>query len=217
MLSELWPTYGLCITTKRLQLRLPDEAELRKLAELAGEGIHDPSERPFLTPWTDGSARERSELVLRGHWGELAEWDVNSWALGLGVFTHDGEPRGMVTLRARDFPVVREVATSSWLGLRHHGQGFGTEGRVGLLRLAFDHLGAEAAVSEVFQDNHASQAVSRKLGYEPDGISRDARGSEVLVSDRLRLTRDRWLAGDHDEAVVVGIEECRAMFEVTAG
>ena len=46
-----------------------------------------------------------------------------------------------------------------------------------MLALAFEHLGAEAAVSEVFQDNHASQAVSRKLGYEHDGISRDARGT----------------------------------------
>ena len=50
-----------------------------------------------------------------------------------------------------------------------------------MLALAFEHLSAEAAVTEVFQDNHASQGVSRKLGYEHDGISRDARGDEVLV------------------------------------
>ncbi len=55
--------------------------------------------------------------------------------------------------------------------------------------LAFDHLGADAALTEVFQDNHSSQGVSRKLGYEPDGISRDARGGEVVISDRLRLAR----------------------------
>ncbi|MGZ6798081.1 MAG: GNAT family N-acetyltransferase, partial [Nocardioidaceae bacterium] len=75
--------------------------------------------------------------------------------------------------------------------LRHHGQGIGTEARTGLLTLAFDHLSAEAALTEVFRDNHASQAVSRKLGCQADGRSRDARGTEVLVSDRLRLTRDR--------------------------
>ena len=213
MLRDLWPTYGLRITTQRLLLRLPNEAELSRLAELAGEGVHHPSERPFLTPWTEGSARDRAQFVLRGHWGGLADWTVPDWSLGLGVFTIDGEPRGMVTLRARDFPVVREVATSSWLGLQHQRQGFGTEARIGLLSLAFDHLGAEAAVTEVFPDNHASQGVSRKLGYQPDGISRDARGSEVLVSDRLRLTRDRWLADAHDGISVEGIEECRSMFE----
>lgn len=119
----------------------------------------------------------------------------------------------MVTLRARDFPVAREVTTSSWLGLRHHRKGLGTEARLGLLTLAFGHLAAEAALTEVFQDNHASQGVSRKLGYEPDGISRDARGSEVLVSDRLRLNRSRWECVTHSDVAVDGIDACRRMFE----
>ncbi|WP_216843581.1 GNAT family N-acetyltransferase [Phytoactinopolyspora alkaliphila] len=119
----------------------------------------------------------------------------------------------MVTLRAKDFPVVREVTTTSWLGTAHHGQGLGTEARLGLLTLAFDHLGAEAARTEVFQDNHASQAVSRKLGYESDGISRDARGSEVLTSDRLRLSRARWAHVTKVDVVVDGVDACRHMFQ----
>jgi RimJ/RimL family protein N-acetyltransferase len=129
----------------------------------------------------------------RGVWA-VGEWKPAGWALGLGVFRH-GEALGMVTLRARDFPVIREVTTSSWLGIDHHGQGYGTEARTGLLTLAFDHLGARAARTEVFQDNDASQGVSRKLGYERDGISVDARGDEAVVSDRLRLTRDKWAQG----------------------
>ena len=84
---------------------------------------------------------------------------------------------------------------------------------IGLLTLAFDHLWAEAAVSEVFQDNLASQGVSRKLGYEPDGISRDARGREALVSDRLRLSRSRWENAAHPRMVVDGIDACRHMFD----
>jgi len=84
--------------------------------------------------------------------------------------------------------------------------------RLGLLTLAFDHLDALAALTEVFQDNHSSQGVSRKLGYEPDGISRDARGSEVLVSDRLRLSRSRWDGLSRPDVVVDGIEACRHMF-----
>lgn len=109
--------------------------------------------------------------------------------------------------------MVREVTTSSWLGLPHHGQGYGTEARLALLELAFGHLGAHSARTEVFQDNHASQAVSRKLSYEPDGISRDARGDEVLVSDRLRLTQERWLRLDRPAILVEGFEACRPMFE----
>jgi RimJ/RimL family protein N-acetyltransferase len=65
----------------------------------------------------------------------------------------------------------------------------------------------------VFQDNRASQGVSRKLGYEPDGISRDRRGDEVLVSDRLRLTRTRWASVPGRVPVrVSGLEAARDMF-----
>ena len=112
---------------------------------------------------------------------------------GSGVGAFPGEqPLGIVTLRARDFLVVREVTTSSWPGLPYHGKGYGTEARAGLLMLASGHLGAGAALTGVFQDSHSSQGVSRKLGYEPDGISRDARGGEAVVSGRLRLTRQKW-------------------------
>ena len=117
-----------------------------------------------------------------------------------------------MTLRARDFLVVREVTTSSWLGLPHHGKGYGTEARAGLLTLAFDYPGADAALTEVFRDNHSSQGVSRKLGYEPDGISQDARGNEVVVSDRLRLTRQKWQSQPQTGATVIGFADCRSMF-----
>lgn len=182
-----------------------------ELARLAGEGVHRDGERPFLTPWTEGSAEERARRVLQGHWGDLASWSVESWSLGLGVFL-GGAVIGSVGLRARDFPVVREVKTSSWLGVEHHGRGYGTEARAGVLALAFEHLGASAALSEVFRDNHASQAVSRKLGYERDGISVDARDGEALLSDRLRLTREKWVALARPPVVVDGLGGCLAMF-----
>lgn len=213
MLSDHWPQYSLTIFTPRLELRLPREDELAELASLAGRGVHGRDERPFLTPWTDGTPDDRARFLLQGHWGQLGRWSVAAWALGLGVF-RDGDPLGMVTLRARDFSVVREVTTSAWLGIENQRKGYGTEARVGLLTLAFDHLGARAALSEVFQDNHASQGVSRKLGYEHDGISVDARGDEAVISDRLRLTRERWTHGKRPAVRVEGISACRPMFGV---
>ncbi|WP_345485481.1 GNAT family N-acetyltransferase [Planotetraspora phitsanulokensis] len=211
MLADLWPQYGLTIFTPRLELRLPREEELAELAHLAGRGVHRADERPFLTPWPDGSPEDRARFVLQAHWGRLGDWSVAAWRLGLGVF-HQGHPLGMVTLRARDFPVVREVTTSAWLGIEHQGKGYGTEARIGLLTLAFDHLGARAARSEAFQDNHASQGVSRKLGYEHDGISVDARGDEAVVSDRLRLTREKWTQEKRAAVRVDGMAACRPMF-----
>jgi hypothetical protein len=70
--------------------------------------------------------------------------------------------------------------------------------------LTFGYLGADAALTEVFQDNHASQGVSRKLGHEPDGISRDAIGGEAVVSDRLRLTRQKWQSQPRAGVTVAG-------------
>lgn len=213
MMQDLWPLYGLTIRTAHegIELRLPREDELAELASLAGRGVHHPGERPFLTPWTEGGPDERARSVLQGHWWRLGDWTAENWGLGLGVF-EGGRPLGVVVLRAKDFRVVREVRTTSWLGLEHHGRGVGTAARAGLLALAFDHLGAEAALTEVFRDNHASQGVSRRLGYQPDGISRDARGDEVLVSDRLRLTRETWGARRHPEVEVSGLDACRSMF-----
>ncbi len=212
MLADAWPTFALRIRTPRLTLRLPAEDELPALARVAADGVHGPDERPFLTPWTEGSPEDRFRIVLQGHWEDLAAWTPENWVLGLGVYLPGDVPIGMVTLAARDFRVVREVVTRSWLGLAHHGQGYGTEARAGVLTLAFDHLGATDATSEVFQDNHASRGVSRKLGYRSDGISRDARGDEALVSDRLRLTADRWAEADRPFVEVDGVEQALALF-----
>lgn len=212
VLEELWPTYALRLRTPRLVLRLPDDTELAGLARLAGRGVHRPDERPFLTPWTEGGPLDRARSVLRDHWSTLHEWRAEDWRLGLGAFLADGEPVGLVSLRARDFTVLREVGTSSWLGVEHQGHGLGTEARTALLVLAFDHLGARHATTEVFADNHASVGVSRRLGYVPGGISRDARGEEALVSQRLRLSADRWAEVEHAPVVVEALEQARSMF-----
>lgn len=213
MLADLWPTLKLRLETTRLALRIPNDNELARLAELAARGVHRDGERPFLTPWTEGTAEERAQHVLRNHWSCLAEWDVADWCLSLAVFRNGGEePISSVTLRARDFAVTREVTTSSWLGLEHQDQGYGTEARTALLTLAFDHLGATDALTEVFQDNHGSQGVSRRLGYQPDGISRDPRDGEVLVSDRLRLTAERWAHVERVSVSAVGLDAARSMF-----
>lgn len=213
MLADLWPTFGLTLSTARLVLKLPSDSELDALTRVAAAGVHGDDERPFLTPWAEGSPDERARSVLRSHWAALGSWMPDAWRLGLGVFLHTGEAIGVASLRATDFRVNREVTTSSWLGLAWQGQGYGTEARTALLALAFDHLGATDATTEVFQDNHKSQGVSRKLGYLPDGISRDRRGEEVLVSDRLRLTAERWRANtSKGEVEVAGVEDALPMF-----
>lgn len=211
MIADHWPLLGLHLSTPRLHLRVPGEEELADLADVAAGGVHDPGQRPYLSPWTELPPALRARHVIQQHWSRRGNWTVQSWALELGVF-HDQVPVGMVVLKARDFTVLREVRTESWLGLAHHRQGLGTEARAALLHLAFQELDAVDAVSEVFTDNAASQGVSRKLGYHRDGISRDVLDGQVVVSDRLRLHRAEWQVTPRTPVRVSGAQACLRLF-----
>ncbi|ALE07739.1 GCN5 family acetyltransferase [Arthrobacter sp. ERGS1:01] len=211
MLNVYWPLAQLKLATKRLELRVPNDAELSELAQVAANGVHEPCEQPFLTPWTDLPPGERALHVMQQHWSRRGAWSVEDWALELGVF-RGGQAVGMVTLKARNFSVLREVKTESWLGLEFHRQGIGTEARTVLLSLAFEELGAVTALTEVFQDNVGSQGVSRGLGYRPDGISRDVLAGRVVVSDRLRLDVSDWATPDPTDLTVTGLAKALPFF-----
>ena len=211
MLNDYWPLAQLKLSTNRLELRVPNDDELSELAQVAANGVHEPGEQPFLTPWTDLPPRGRALHVMQQHWSRRGAWCAEDWALEMGVFRGD-QPVGMVTLKARNFSVLREVKTESWLGLEFHRQGIGTEARTALLSLAFEGLGAVAALTEVFQDNVASQGVSRRLGYLHDGISRDALAGRAVVSDRLRLDVSDWVPTDPADLVVTGLAKALPFF-----
>ncbi|CAM3495722.1 GNAT family N-acetyltransferase [Stackebrandtia soli] len=204
VLIDHWPIADLRLAIGDLELRLPTPDELGALATVAANGVHPSDSRPFLNPWTDAAPAERARLVVQRHWRRLGDWTPQDWRLDLAVFL-DGEPVGVQDMGARDFAVRREVTTGSWLGLPYHRRGIGTAMRWATLSLAFDGLGAGDATSMSFLDNLSSLGVSRRLGYRDDGISRDARGEEVLVSQRLRLTRDDWAALDRPEVTITGL------------
>ncbi|SCC40166.1 Protein N-acetyltransferase, RimJ/RimL family [Arthrobacter sp. NIO-1057] len=199
------------LSTSRLELRVPNDVELSELAQIAANGVHEPGEQPFLTPWTDLPPRERALHVMQQHWSRRGAWREDEWALEMGVF-RGYQPVGMVTLKARNFSVLREVKTESWLGLEFHKQGIGTEARAALLSLAFEGLGAVAAVTEVFQDKVGSQGVSRRLRYVHDGISRDVLAGRIVVSDRLRLDVADWVPSDADDVIVTGLAKSLPFF-----
>lgn len=100
----------------------------------------------------------------------------------------DGEAAGMQDLIGVQFAALGTVAAFSWLGPGYRGRGIGTEMRAAALRLAFARLAAREAVA----DNHASNRVSRALGYEPNGTGWDTRRGEAALPTRWKLTGDRW-------------------------
>lgn len=206
-----WPLFQLRLRTPRLELRLPTLHELDELAELSTQGIHDPDEMPFAVPWTDLPPAERARGLMQFHWGVRANWTPENWDLQLGVF-QDGRILGVQAIVAKDFAIVREVATGSWLGRRYQGQGLGTEMRAAVLELAFTGLGAESAVSAAMIDNRASEAISKKLGYRPDGFDR-ARVRDALVHlRRFRLDRDDWKRHRRLPVEIHDLEPCLPLF-----
>jgi RimJ/RimL family protein N-acetyltransferase len=62
-------------------------------------------------------------------------------------------------------------------------------------------------MSEAFDDNHASLAVSRKLGYVPDGTQILARRDKPATNVRLLLMPDAFVRPDW-RLTVSGLEPC---------
>lgn len=211
MLIDHWPLLGLRLITSRLELRLPSGEELGELADLAAEGMHDPGSTPFLVSWPGLPPRDRARALMQRHWRHRGDWSEDDWSLDLAVFA-DGQVVGQQEISARDYGILREVSTFSWLGVRHHGRGIGTQMRAAVLHLAFAGLGATDAVSGAFDDNASSLRVSEKLGYRPDGIERLAARGRVTTTRRLRLTRDRWEATDRVPVTVTGLGPCLPLF-----
>ncbi|MET7801584.1 GNAT family N-acetyltransferase [Streptomyces decoyicus] len=213
MMIDIWPLKALRVRSPRLELRLPSEEELAAVADVAARGVHAPGARPFVTLWTDLPPAERARHVVQQHWSRLGAWSPDNWALELVAF-FEGQPVGIQEMRAEDFGVRREIVSGSWLGIDHQGQGLGTEMRAALLHLAFTELGAVSARSVSFADNHASKSVSRKLGYQPDGISRDVLGGQVVESQRFRLSEESWRRQEHLPMTVSGLADCLPLFGI---
>lgn len=215
-----WPLAGLRVLAGELELRLPGSADLAALAALAEAGVHDPQVQPFAAAWTDAEPAARARAVLQYQWSQLGAWTPEKWELNL-VVALDGAIVGTQGLGARDFAVLREIGTGSWLGRQYQGQGIGTVMRAAVLTLVFDGLGAEFAVSEAFADNAASLGVSRRLGYREDGIERLAIRGRPVESRRLRLDRATWRDGAEaraaltGEIVIEGLGPCLPMFGIS--
>ncbi|TCO64463.1 GNAT family N-acetyltransferase [Actinocrispum wychmicini] len=188
-MADPWPLRHLVLRTPRLELRPDDDPGLFELVAEARLGVHPPDYMPFTVPWTDNPEHE----WLQYHWSARAGVKPANWRINFLVRL-DGRVIGTQGAEATDFAVTREVTTGSWLGARHQGKGYGTEMRAAVAMFAFDHLGATRLMSDAFEDNAASNAVSRKLGYVPDGTMTLARRGKAATSVRLALTASRFAA-----------------------
>jgi RimJ/RimL family protein N-acetyltransferase len=207
----LWPLFDLRLRTGNLELRLPTDDDLVALLAVAREGIHPPEEMPFGVAWTDMPSPEFERSFARFHWSSRANWKPAEWTLPFGVF-FNGLPAGVQDINAREFAVLRTVSTASWLGSGFQRRGIGRAMRQAVLALAFDHLGAEVAMSDAFVDNVASRKVSEAIGYEPNGYNRLAPRGKPRETQLYRLTLEGWRSRPRPKVEVEGLGGCFDMF-----
>lgn len=192
--AEAFPPLGLRIEAGPLVLRSVGDDVLPLLVDAALSGVHDPAVMPFLVPWTGVPAAQLPADFVRFHWGTRATWAPEHWQLELAV-EWDGEVVGCQGFVARDYLVTRTGETGSWLARRVHGRGIGTAMRQAICAFVFDHLDGERITSGSFADNPASAAVSRKVGYVPNGTTRLARGGAPVEHQNWLLTPERLVRG----------------------
>jgi RimJ/RimL family protein N-acetyltransferase len=209
--TSFWPLFDLVVRTPRLEWRLPREGEVAALVALADRGIHDPGTMPFFYPWTDLAPSERAVETAQWLWRHRAEWTADQWTFDGTAFV-DGEPVGMQSMGAEHFRAVRSVDSGSWLGREHQGRGLGREMREAMLHLAFEGLGAAEALSGAFDDNAASLATSRAIGYEENGEARGKRRDGSGRTIRFRLAREAWEPRRRHDVEIIGLESCRHFF-----
>jgi RimJ/RimL family protein N-acetyltransferase len=209
--SSWWPLYDLRIsaqlpladgTRRELVLRHPVDDDLPAMRAVAPPELE-------MDPTLPGDGL--GQWIPRHVWRSRAELAPQAWRL-VFLLEIDGEPAGSQDLKAYDFPQLRIVESSSWLGEPYRGAGFGKAMRAMVLHFAFDSLDAIAAETESEEHNDAALGVTRSLGYQPCGDKYAPRADRVDHMLWGRLTRERWALlrnGYGLEAVEIsGAEAC---------
>ena len=210
-LTDAWPLFGLRLRTEHLVPRMPTDDDVVELLQVAKAGIHPPDEMPFGIAWTsvEGAAFDRS--FMQHYWRTRGAFAPESWFLNFMVEL-DGRPIGAQSVDAEEFVTFRTVHTGSWLGQAHQGRAFGKEMRAAVLGFAFDGLGAQVAETSAFVDNHASNGVSRALGYEENGLGSLAPQGVARVTQRFRMTAESWRSRPRPPLAIEGLDGIRDMF-----
>ena len=212
-LSSVWPLFGLTLATPRLELRPIQDHEIPAAVAAAQSGIHEPGRTPFSTAWAEAPLEELGPRMAQWHWRCRDECTPESWTLRLGIW-HENELIGCQDIGAKDFAALKTVSTGSWLKQSVQGRGFGKEMRAAVVLYAFDWLGAEVAESEAADWNEASLGVSRSLGYELNGVTRKAWGTQIETVQHVRLTPGSFKRPDW-ELQVKGHEAAAKFLKVT--
>ncbi len=201
-----WPLFDLRLSIGDVLLRPVTDADLPAIAAIfPSDDEQDPSWEHFAGL---SDQRNRHRLLVQRIWYHRGSWSPSSWCLDFAV-EFRGELVGLQALEGDDFVKLRTVDSGSWLAVHGRGRGTAVAMRTAILALAFDHLGARAAISSARIDNAPSLAVSRRLGYVDNGVSLTDSPAGVVELQHLRLTREDWASA---QVTVAGLDACLPWF-----
>ena len=150
------------MTTERLTGRRPEPGDLDDYVRI----FTDPRVEEDLWP----AALRTPEKVAAILKGSIAHWD--RWGFGTWTVLERGSGRvvGRVGIEHTSKFEHPEVELEWFIDPGAWGRGYATEMAQEAVRAAFTTLGLDTLISYTTPDNHASQAVMRKLGmtYEAD-------------------------------------------------
>ncbi len=178
---------GRPVETARLHLRLPAEADIAALVDLAGDW--EVARQTAFIPHPYGETDARA--FLRG----VAEERTTGKAAVLAI-ERRLEP-GLIGAVGAHFRVGGRAEIGYWLGQSHWGQGFATEAVKNILPIAFAEPQIGCVYASVLSDNPASARVLEKAGFsrtgEQVGCCDHGRcaGQQTILYE---LSRDDWQA-----------------------
>jgi RimJ/RimL family protein N-acetyltransferase len=211
-----YPLLDVRVSTPTLELHSATDELLDELADVVRAGKTHADPAPYDDPisFYETDPDLRVAKWLRAIWRRRGTVDPDFWRLYLVVMVH-GRPVGEQTLTGVNFATLGTCTTFSWLSVDERGRGLGHEMRAAILQLAFDGLGAKEASSDAFVDNRGSNAISRGLGYAPNGSDWATRRGEPALLNRWRLTRDDWETRRRDDIQLHNIEACHALLPLS--
>lgn len=162
------------ILTPRLRLRALRDADLPRLAELAGVPEVYCSTLRIPRPYRLEDAQQFMQ-VQRGSW-------ARGEGLILAIALRDAdEVVGAVGLEINR-PMDR-AELGFWMGVPYWNQGYTTEAAGALIGYGFEHLRLNRIYAGHFGGNDASARVQQKLGMKYEGVLRQALKKDGVYKD----------------------------------
>jgi ribosomal-protein-serine acetyltransferase len=177
--------------------KIDDEITLRLIeADHAEElfAVVD-ANRDSLLPWMRWVNEVTDPEVLRGHISQWVKQTAETGCMSLGI-EMDGELVGVV-FHVRPDTVNKQVEVGYWLAESARGRGAASRAVRAMLDITFRDLGFNRVNIRVAPENTASLALAERLGFNREGVSRQAWsvGDKFYDAVEFGVLAGEWLVG----------------------